>query len=415
MLNLSGPLRLRTDALGEDTLVRQIARLVETAEQSRSRYASLADSASQWYSRTVNLLAVSALLVWGLAGGDWRVAVNIAAAVLIITCPCALGLAVPAVLTAASGRLFRRGVLLKDGDALERLATVDTVIFDKTGTLTSGRPLLTNADTLDRRAFAAAAALAQASAHPLSRAVAAAAAEAGIAPAAVTDIRERPGLGTEGRIGGTTVRLGRAEWVGADPATAQTTAWLRVGDAAPHALSFADEIRPDAAEAVAALREAGLDVALLSGDAEAPVNALADRLGIADRTARATPADKLAYLQALQARGATTLMVGDGLNDAAALAAAHVSIAPAAAVDASRASADLIVLGNRLDRIPGTIALARTARRRILENFALALAYNVVTVPIAYAGFVTPLIAAIAMSASSIVVSLNALRLGARS
>jgi P-type Cu2+ transporter len=409
MSNLSGPLTIRADRLGDDTLLREIARLVETAEQSRTRYATLADRASRYYSHIVNVLAITAFLGWGLLAGDWRLATNIAAAVLIITCPCALGLAVPAVLTAASGRLFRQGVLLKDGTAFERLAEIDTVVFDKTGTLTTGHPVLLNAATLPPAAFAIAAALSRASAHPLARAIAEA--HPG-GPASVTDITEHPGLGTEGRLDGACVRLGRAEWLGveADPET--TTTWLAIGDQAPMPLTFTDEPRPDAARTVAALLDRGLVVELLSGDARRPVEALDDRLGIANRAARATPAGKVARLEALRAEGRKVLMVGDGLNDAAALAAAHVSLSPASAVDASRSAADLIVLGNRLDRIPEILTLARIARSRITENFAMAFGYNIVTVPIAYAGYVTPLIAAIAMSASSIVVALNATRLG---
>jgi P-type Cu2+ transporter len=408
MTNLSGPLTLRADRLGDDTLLREIARLVEAAEQSRTRYATLADRASQYYSHIVNFLAITAFLGWGFIAGDWRLATNIAAAVLIITCPCALGLAVPSVLTAASGRLFRKGVLLKDGTAFEKLAEVDTVVFDKTGTLTTGRPVLLNAASLPPDAFAVAAALARASAHPLARAIAKA--HDG-PPAPVTDIVEHPGLGTEGRLGGTTVRLGRAEWVGAEGDPEHTATWISIdGEIRP--LLFADELRPEAPGAVAALRDAGLRVELLSGDAARPVAALAGRLGIGIHTARATPRSKVDHLEALRREGRKVLMVGDGLNDAAALAAAHVSISPASAVDATRSTADLIVLGNRLDRIPEALALARTARRRVLENFAMAFGYNVITVPIAYAGFVTPLIAAIAMSGSSIVVALNALRLG---
>jgi P-type Cu2+ transporter len=410
MTNLSGPLTVRADRLGDDTLLREIARLVETAEQSRTRYATLADRASRYYSHIVNVLAITAFLGWGLISGDWRLATNIAAAVLIITCPCALGLAVPSVLTAVSGRLFRRGVLLKDGTAFEKLAEVDTVVFDKTGTLTTGRPVLLNAATLPRDAFAAAAALARASAHPLARAIADA--HDGT-PAAVTDIVEHPGLGTEGWLAGAPVRLGRAEWVGAAGDPEHTATWLSIGGET-HPLLFTDELRPEAAGAVAALRDAGLAVELLSGDAPRPVAALAARLGIERHTARATPHSKVAHLEALKAGGAKVLMVGDGLNDAAALAAACVSISPASAVDATRSAADLIVLGNRLDRIPDALALARTARTRVMENFAMAFGYNVITVPIAYAGFVTPLIAAIAMSGSSIVVALNALRLGRR-
>ena len=265
------PADARARALGDDTLIRQIARLVEAAERSRSRYATLAERAARAYAPLVLGLAAAALAWWGAATGDWRVATNIAAAVLIITCPCGLGLAVPAVLTAASGRLFRDGVLLKDGTALERLAEIDAVVFDKTGTLTTGRPVLTNAAAIPAADFAAAAALAAASAHPLARAIRVAAAEAGISPAAVADIAEHPGLGTEGRLGGRTVRLGRAEWVGAAGDAAVTTSWLRVGREPAVAFSFADELRPDAPATVAALRAAGLPVALLSGDAERPV------------------------------------------------------------------------------------------------------------------------------------------------
>ncbi|MFT3973227.1 MAG: heavy metal translocating P-type ATPase [Amaricoccus sp.] len=413
MLNLTGPLEVRADALGDDTLLRQIARLVESAERSRGRYASLADRASAAYVPIVTLTALAALAVWGVWGGDWRQATNIAAAVLIITCPCGLGLAVPAVLTAASGRLFRQGVLLKDGEALEKLARVDTVVFDKTGTLTTGRPVLTNADAIGARELTFAAALAAGSSHPLSRAIVRAAAARGLVPIAASEIIEHPGLGTEGRVGGAPVRLGRAEWAGGVPLDV-TAAWLRVGDAPATAFRFADEPRPEAAATVARLRAQGLGVILLSGDAPAPVEALAGQLGIERAIPRATPASKVAEIEALAAAGHRVLMVGDGLNDAAALAAAHVSISPASAVDASRSAADLVILGDRLDRAADAFALARLARRRIFENFAFAFGYNIISVPLAFAGLVTPLNAAIIMSTSSLVVALNALRLGPR-
>ena len=414
MLNLTGPLTLRAAGLGEDTLLRQIARLVEAAERSRSHYASLAERAARLYAPVVLILATAAFLWWGVPTGDWRLAFTIAVAVLIITCPCGLGLAVPAVLTAASGRLFNQGVLLKDGTALEKLATIDAVVFDKTGTLTTGRPILTNAATLPPQVFAIAAALAEGSAHPLSRAIREAADTARLRAASVSDISEHPGLGTEGRIGDTRIRLGRAEWVGAPEDVPTTTSWLRIGNAPPVALTFTDEVRPEAASTIAAFKEAGLPVALLSGDAEAPVAALADQLGIDQWEARATPAGKVAHLDALRAEGRRVLMVGDGLNDAAALASAHVSISPASAVDASRSAADMIVIGNRIDRVASGWRVARVARRRILQNFAFALGYNVVTVPLAFAGLVTPLIAAVVMSSSLLIVCLNALRMGPR-
>lgn len=416
MLNLSGPLTMRAETLGEETLLRQIAQLVAAAESSRARYASLASRASQYYSHIVNILALAALLGWGVLGGDWRLAVNIAAAVLIITCPCALGLAVPAVLTAASGRLFRLGVLLKDGTALEKLAEIDHVVFDKTGTLTTGRPVMTNEDALSDGQMEMAMALAEGSAHPLSQAIMRAGKNRGLEPAELSDIAEHPGFGTLGRLNGQEVRLGRAEWVGgeADDSGTQTSAWLRLGDGLALRMTFEDEPRAEAAETIARLRAAGLGVSLLSGDAEGPVGRMAGRLGIDSWKARATPAEKVAYLQDLAASGHKVLMVGDGLNDTAALAAAHVSISPASAVDASRSAAEMILTGGNLGRIVDSWKLARRARRRVLENFAMAFGYNIITVPIAFAGFVTPLIAAIAMSGSSIAVSLNALRLGRR-
>lgn len=414
MLNLTGALTLRAEGLGEDTLLKQITRLVESAEQSRGRYATLAERAARLYAPMVNVLAIAALLYWGLTTQDWRLALNIAAAVLIITCPCGLGLAVPAVLTAASGRLFRMGVLLKDGTALEKLAQIDTVVFDKTGTLTTGRPVLTNAADLPPRIFAAAAGLARDSAHPLSRAIAAAATAAGLAPAPLTDITESPGLGTQGRLGDIPVRLGRAEWVGATDDSERTTSWLRLGEDPPVALAFEDELRREAAATIQALKSAGLPVILLSGDADRPVRAMAERLGIPTFVSRATPAEKVAYLDALRAKGHRALMVGDGLNDAAALAAAHVSMSPSSAVDASRSAADLILTGDDIGRVHDAWTLARTARRRILENFVFAFAYNIITVPVAFAGLVTPLFAALAMSGSSLAVCLNALRMGRR-
>jgi Cu2+-exporting ATPase len=411
MLNLTGPLVMRVERLGPDTLLGQISALVATAERSRSRYASLAERAAQNYAPLVNILAVTALLYWGLTTQDWRLALTVCAAVLIVTCPCGLGLAVPAVLTRASGKLFRDGVLLKDGTALEKLAKIDTVVFDKTGTLTTGRPVLTNGDAVAADAFALAAALARGSSHPLARAIAEAAEARGIEPAPLSDIEERPGLGITGRTDAGPVRLGRAEWVGA-PAPDATATFLATGEGEPVAFLFADAPRPGAAETVAAFRRAGVRVALVSGDAERPVAALARHLGIEDWTAGATPADKVARLEAMRAAGRRVLMVGDGLNDTAALAAAHVSISPASAVDASRSAADLILLGESIAPAARAFRTARTARRRILENFVLSYAYNLITVPVAFAGLVTPLFAAIFMSASSLTVCLNALRLG---
>ncbi len=409
-VNLTGPLTIRATAVGEDTSLHRMADLVAIAESGRSRYTSLADKAAKLYAPGVHILSALSFVGWLIYSGDVRTALNIAAAVLIITCPCALGLAVPAVTTAASGRLFRKGMLIKHTTALERLAEVDTVVFDKTGTLTAGTPDLVNLTEITRDDLAVALALAEASAHPLSVALARAARDAGITPAEVSDIAEVPGFGTEGRHAGMRVRLGRAEWVEA-PDTAETTAWLAVGGRASVAFRFVDSLRPGAAEAVRALRDGGKDVILISGDTPTSVQALAAKLGIESWIARALPQDKAAHIQKLTDQGHRVLMVGDGLNDTAALAAAHASISPASALDAARVASDIVLLGTDLSPIADACRTAEKATKRIRENFRIATIYNVIAVPLAVAGLATPLIAALAMSTSSITVSLNALRL----
>ncbi|WP_370312128.1 heavy metal translocating P-type ATPase [Sagittula sp.] len=409
-VNLTGPLTIRASAVGRDTSLARMADLVAIAESGRSRYTSLADRAAKLYAPGVHILSALSFLGWLVYSGDVRTALNIAAAVLIITCPCALGLAVPAVTTAASGRLFRKGLLIKDATALERLAQVDTVVFDKTGTLTAGTPEPVNLDAFTTADLAIAHALAEGSAHPLSRALTTAARAAGIAPASLSDVTEVPGYGTSGTWQGRRVRLGRAAWVGG-AATDQTAAWLQIGDAPPQAFLFTDRLRDGAAEAVAAFRQSGLKVILMSGDTTAAVESLAARLEITQWMAEALPQDKAARIKALSDQGAHVLMVGDGLNDTAALTAAHVSISPASALDAARVASDIVLLGQSLAPLPEAAATARKAVKRIRENFTIATWYNIVAVPLAVAGLCSPLIAALAMSASSITVSLNALRL----
>lgn len=409
-VNLTGPLTLRVTAAGRESSLHRMADLVAVAESAKTRYTSLAERMARLYSPSVHLLALTAFVSWLVLTHDLRLSLNIAAAVLIITCPCALALAVPAVVTSASGKLFRKGLLIKDGTALERLAEVDTVVFDKTGTLTLGAPTPLGLATHAEGDLAIAAALAAGSSHPLARALTTAIAAAGVVPARVDALREVPGYGVEGRFQGRVVRLGRAEWLGGG-ATAQTATWLRVGDAAPVAFRFTDSPRPGAAEAVAALQQAGKRVILLSGDAETPVADLARTLGLSDWRSHALPEEKARQIAALQAEGHKVLMVGDGLNDTAALASAHVSISPASALDAARVASDIVLLGQDLSPLPDALRIAVVARRRIKQNFALSLGYNLVAVPVALLGLATPLIAALAMSSSSITVSLNALRL----
>jgi Cu2+-exporting ATPase len=407
-VNLTGPLTVQVTAAGKDTSLARIADLVAVAEEARNKYTSLADRAARAYSPLVHLLSFSAFGVWmWITGGDVRFAINISAAVLIITCPCALGLAVPAVVTAASGKLFRNGLLIKSGTALERLAQVDTVVFDKTGTLTLGVPEPVNLEDRDATEQALARALAQGSAHPLAQALVGA---IGAQPLDVQDIREVPGHGIEGRWQGLRVRLGRAAWVGAE-AGAITATWLAVEGRAPVAFTFADRIRPGAEALVKALKSQGIAVYLLSGDVPGAVGDLAGRLEIGDWKAEALPEEKANFVKGLRAEGRHVLMVGDGLNDTAALAAATVSVSPASALDAARVASDIVLVGQDIAPVAEALRVARKAVKRIKENFAISFGYNIVAVPLALVGLATPLLAAAAMSVSSITVTLNAMRL----
>jgi P-type Cu2+ transporter len=412
-VNLTGPLTLRVTAAGRDSSLHRMADLVAAAESARNRYTSLAERAARIYSPGVHLLSFTSFVGWlWISGGDVRLAVNIAAAVLIITCPCALGLAVPAVVTAASGKLFRAGLLIKDGTALERLAEVDCVVFDKTGTLTLGLPDPVDLADLPQGDLAVAVALAAGSSHPLSQALVVAAQRLRVQPAPVTDLREVPGSGVEGLWQGLPVRLGRAGWLGAVAAEgAGTASWLQIGSAAPQAIRFTDQLRPGAAQAVRELQAMGKKVHLLSGDTPGAVAPLAAELGISDWRAGVLPGEKAAAIAALTAAGYRVLMVGDGLNETAALAGAHVSISPASALDAARAASDIVLLGQDMAPVAMAVRMAVVARRRIKQNFGISIAYNIVAVPFAIVGLATPLAAALAMSLSSITVSLNALRL----
>ncbi len=425
-VNASGPLIVEATATDQNTLLSEIGRLMETAEQGRGRYVRLADRAARIYAPSVHVLGASTFVGWMLMGAGWEAALTAAIAVLIITCPCALALAVPAVQVAASSRLFARGVIVKAADGLERLSEVDTVVLDKTGTLTLGEPHLIGVETVDRHLLARAAGLAAASRHPYSRAVVRAARAAGLTVEAATGVSETAGAGlaapaqTMATEATTTARgaatgedrLGSGAWVGLpDVARNEATLWFRPAGGDAIALRFEDELRPDAAETVARLQAMGLGVELLSGDRPAAVAAAAGATGIATYTAEAKPAGKIARLDELKAAGRRPLMVGDGLNDAPALAAGQASLSPASAADISQTASDAVFQGARLAPVVEAIAVSRQAQRMAVQNFAIALAYNVVFVPLAVAGVVTPLLAAVAMSGSSIAVVGNALRL----
>lgn len=417
-LNLSAPLTVTASSTAADSFLGQMVRLTAAAEAGRDRYRRLADRAAEIYVPVVHAVAALTLVGWLMATGDLRLAVVTAIAVLIITCPCALGLAIPMVQVVAAGRLFEHGIMVKGGSALERLGEADAVVFDKTGTLTLGEPALMNADEIDEADLALAAALARHSRHPLSRALLRAAGGADPPLQAVGEARERPGDGLEAEIDGATMRLGRRAWAAPESDYAETArddgsseVVLSEDWSVKACFRFTDAVRQDAPQAIAALAAQGLPVEVISGDRATAVRRLAEALRIDRARHGCLPRDKVALIESRQSQGQKVLMVGDGLNDGPALSAAHVSMAPSSASDLGRQAADLVFLRESLEAVPLAIAVARKARVLILQNLGLAALYNLVAVPLAVAGLATPLVAAIAMSASSLIVTLNALRL----
>jgi P-type Cu2+ transporter len=415
MLNLGAPLTCQATATGDGTLLAEIVRLMDVAESRRSRFVALADRVAKRYAPVVHLTALITFLgwFWGI-GASWQEALSAAVAVLIITCPCALALAVPVVQVLASSRLMRRGVLLKSATALERLASVTDIVFDKTGTLTLGRPVLLNPEGYSADVLQQAAALARSSRHPLSRALV----EVAGRGAAQDGVEEIAGAGLRWGADQGDYRLGSRIFCGVDPATvaddSASELWFAGPGAVPVRFVFDDPIRSDAVAVVTALRAQGYRLWLLSGDRPVAVAAVADALGISDWRGSATPAEKAAQLEAMRAEGCRVLMVGDGLNDAPALTAASVSISPSSAADIVQTAADLVFQGEKLGSVLLALDTGRAAQRLARENLIIALLYNLLAVPLAIAGVVTPLIAAAAMSSSSLLVIANSFRLARR-
>jgi Cu2+-exporting ATPase len=410
-LNLEAPVTLRVTAVGEGRAIAEIARLMESASQSRSRFVRLADRAAQYYAPAVHVLAALSFAGWMIAGAGWHQSLLVALAVLIITCPCALGLAVPVAQVVVCSAMMRAGLLVKDGSALERLAQADEIMLDKTGTLTLGRPAAQGIEAIPPESRPIVRALAMASRHPLAIALRQALGGADVGPAILTDIVETPGIGVEARYEGQRVamRRPRAAELGPQPDERAAVA-LDLGAGAPVIIRFADALRPGAQQAIAALGALGLPARIMSGDRSDAVAAIAGPLGIAGQ-GDMHPADKMALLESEIAAGRHPLMVGDGLNDGPALAAAHVSMAPASASDVGQQAADIVFLGDSLTGLPKAVRAARATMRIVRLNFVLAIGYNVLAVPLAMAGKVTPLIAAVAMSTSSLIVIANSLRL----
>ncbi|MEL6862509.1 MAG: heavy metal translocating P-type ATPase, partial [Pseudomonadota bacterium] len=404
-VNLDHPIEGVALGQSSESLLSDIANMLEAGEQKRARYRKIADRAVSLYVPFVHTAAALTLIAWLTLGASPREAVMVAVATLIITCPCALALAAPVAQVVSSGRLFRNGIFLRSGDALERFAEIDHVVLDKTGTLTLGTPLLVSDPGQD---LEAAAQLARASRHPLSRAIVAA---AGAGPVAET-VREVSGHGVEGQVDGEICRLGSREWVGAEgsPQTSGPSLWFARGERAPVLFEFKDQLQGDAKTALDELKQQGLGIEILSGDSERAVQGVAEELHIPTWRSQVSPQGKVDRLTELADQGKKVLMVGDGLNDAGALSLAHASLAPGGAMDVSQSASDAVYSGG-LSALQTVLRTSKRTRSVMLQNFALAALYNAIAVPIAVTGNVTPLIAAIAMSASSLIVTLNALRL----
>ena len=411
-VNFSGTLTLKVTAAGGATLIDEIERLLERAVEAKSRYVRLADRAARLYAPVVHTAAALTAVGWLAAGASVHDSIVVAISVLIITCPCALALAIPAVQVVAAGALFRAGLIINSGDATERMAESDMVIFDKTGTLTLPDPCVQNRADVPADLLECAARLALSSRHPLAAAVAREAALKTPFEGAV----EESGRGVRALVDGTEARLGSAEFCGFDSAETSAT-----HDAATSRIAFShgdrravftvsQTLRPDAAAVVRQLRVLGLELAILSGDRPEAVAPVAAALGITSWHASLKPAEKIAFIERMKEQGRRVLMVGDGVNDAPALAAAHASISPISAAHITQAHADAVFMGERLQPVLDAITVARRARRLMRQNLWLAVLYNAIAVPIAVIGLVTPLIAAAAMSGSSILVTLNALR-----
>lgn len=405
-LNAGAPVDVLVTETGQNTALAEIARLMEAAGQSRSAYVRIADRASRLYAPAVHTLAALTFAGWMIAGAGVYKSLVIAIAVLIITCPCALGLAVPVAQVVAAGALMKRGILVKDGSAMERLAGIDRALLDKTGTLTYGRPAPDEAalDALDPDEASIALALASHSRHPISLGLSRALSARGITAASVQNVEERIGWGLMAKWEGHEVSLGRPK------ASIGTAVALTIPGRPVRLIGFADRLRPDAREALADLAELGVGCSILSGDTLTSVGVIARETGLTAQ-AGASPADKQEAINRLRRVGWRVLMVGDGLNDGPALAAADASLAPGSASDVGRQAADMVFTQESLLALPVAVRASRRTMNVVRQNFALAIGYNVLAVPLAIAGYVTPLIAAAAMSTSSLIVIANSLRL----
>ena len=418
-VNASGRVVVRATAVGSDTQLAQMARLVEEAQEGKAEVQRLADRVSAWFVPGVLALALLTFAGWALVGDDLTRAFVASVAVLIIACPCALGLATPTALMVGTGRGAQLGILIKGPQVLESTRRVDTVVLDKTGTVTTGvmsvvdvRPA-PGADEDELRRLAAS--LEHASEHPVGRAVASLVEPGG--HDAVADFANHAGQGVSGTVDGVRVRAGRPSWVGADasalpgPDVVGTVVAVEADGRFLGTVTVADTVKTSSARAVADLRALGLEPVLLTGDARRVADAVAAEVGIERVQAEVTPDDKLRTVQALQAEGRVVAMVGDGVNDAAALAASDLGIAMGTGTDVAMAASDLTLVHGDLATAVDAVRLARATLRTIRTNLFWAFAYNVAAIPLAVSGLLNPMVAGLAMAFSSVFVVSNSLRL----
>ncbi|MBI5751032.1 MAG: cadmium-translocating P-type ATPase [Hydrogenophilales bacterium] len=410
-INLDSPLTITVTGIGEHTVLAGIVRMLDHALAEKPRLAQLADRVSGYFTWVLLGITLLAGLAWWAVEADR--AFEIVLALLVVTCPCALSLAAPAALAAAGSHLLRRGVLITRGHALETLAQVTRVVFDKTGTLTAGKPVLQATQALAEldaaRCLQLAASLEQASEHPLAQPFLACVKEAELLP--VSDARNEPGRGVSGVVAGRRYSIGRTDLAGHTAQSGMTQVWLADESRLLARFELADALRNDAKALIDTLKTRGMQLSILSGDDLTTVRHIGDQLGIEDCRGGLKPADKLAALQSMQAAGEVVMMLGDGVNDAPVLAAAQVSLAMGGGTQVARATSDIVLLSERLPEVAHALNLSRQTMSVMRQNFAWAIAYNLIAVPVAALGYVSPWLAAIGMSASSLIVVVNALRL----
>lgn len=411
-LNQNGALTVRVSASGSRTVLADIENLIDEALTKRSRYVQIADRVARLYAPIVHMAAALTAMAWIAIGATVHDALVIAIAVLIITCPCALALAAPVVQVITAGALFRKNILIRSADMIERMAEIDTIIFDKTGTLTLPEPSLIDASSLTPAELMMAGRLAVSSHHPLARAICEAVQETGSILTPYPEAQEITGSGVSCLIDGVEARLGHPTFCNVPaPIWTDNRSYIGFRYGENSGLIFVGQkLRADAAQIINALKARRYRVLILSGDHDRIVKDVAGHLNIAEWHSAMSPKDKRDFLTHLKDKGHHVLMIGDGLNDAPALAAATASLSPATGADVTQAAADAVFTGKTLAPVLDLLLLTQKGRRVMVENFGLALIYNLVAVPLAVFGYVTPLIAAAAMSGSSMIVALNALR-----